>query len=182
MSIAGSHLFMKTRRFIARVLNICPPQSRWQRRVAELRTACRAEDGAILVMTVLMLPVIIGFIGLMLDGGLAYAARRELQDAADGAALAGAMQVDMQYFSETGIWRIADTGNIPGAITAHVAAQQICGRYAATCTTEVLPDFNYRTFRVIAERDKNTVLIHLLTGNPTIALRAESTSVMVPGY
>jgi uncharacterized membrane protein len=133
-------------------------------------------------MTALMLPIILGFIGLMLDGTLAYAARRELQDAADAAALAGAMQVDLQYFSETGLWRVADTGNIPGAMTAHEAALEICNLYGVACTSEVLPDFDYRTVRVVADTTRRTVFIHLLTQTPTIALQAESTSVMVPGF
>jgi uncharacterized membrane protein len=133
-------------------------------------------------MTALMLPVILAFIGLMLDGALMYAARRELQDAADAAALSGAMRVDLQYFADTGLWRVADTGNIPGAITAHEAADEICRVYEVTCLTEVLPDFDFRTFRVTAETTRRTVFIHLFTGTPSVSLRAESTSVMVPGF
>jgi uncharacterized membrane protein len=170
MSLAGSDLLVSTRR--AALL----------RGLGAWRRATSRDDGALLVMTVLMMPALLGIIGLMLDGALAYAARRELQDAADNAALAGAMQVDLQYFSDTGLWRVADTGNVPGAPTAHEAAQEICRIYGATCHTDVLADFDGRTFHVVAEKTKRTVLIHLVTGTPNLELAAEATSVMVPGF
>jgi uncharacterized membrane protein len=140
------------------------------------------DEGVILVVTVMMLPVILGFIGIMLDGALLYAARRELQDAADAAALAGAMQIDLQYFADTGVWRLADATNIDGAQTAHQAAQEVCGIYGVTCTTEVLPDYDFRTFRVRAETTKHTVFIQFLVGTSAVHLDTTATSVMVPGF
>jgi len=66
-----------------------------------------------------------------------YAARRELQDAADSAALAGAMQVDLGYFARKGRWRIAFDMNLPGARTADEAVQEVCARYGVTCESSV---------------------------------------------
>lgn len=48
------------------------------------------EDGQILVLVALMLVGFIGFAGLLTDGGMMQLSKRELQAAADAAALAGA--------------------------------------------------------------------------------------------
>jgi hypothetical protein len=48
------------------------------------------ENGQTLVFLVLVLLVLLGMLALVLDGGMAYAQRRALQNAADAGALAGA--------------------------------------------------------------------------------------------
>jgi Flp pilus assembly protein TadG len=50
----------------------------------------KRQSGQAIVLIALMLVVLIGFVGLALDGGRAYVDRRELQAAADAAALATA--------------------------------------------------------------------------------------------
>lgn len=54
------------------------------------RVALKEEQGATLIYLALMLLVLIGMIGLALDGGYAYYQYRRMQTAADAAALAGA--------------------------------------------------------------------------------------------
>jgi Flp pilus assembly protein TadG len=49
-----------------------------------------------------MLPLFLSAIGLSIDGGVVFAARRELQNAADGAARAAAAQIDLRTYRETG--------------------------------------------------------------------------------
>ncbi len=142
----------------------------------------RDEAGAILVVTVLMMPVILVTMGLMLDGSLLYAARRQLQDAADAAALAGAMQVDLEWFEATGEWRIADQSNIQGEPTAHEAADQICTIYGVYCFTDVPPAPVPRTFHVVAKTTRDMLFIHIFTGQRTVNLETEATSVLVPGF
>src|SRR5918993_962799 len=51
------------------------------------------DRGAVLVWTAIVLVVLIGFAGLAIDFGYAYYTGQKLQNAADGAALAGAHQV-----------------------------------------------------------------------------------------
>lgn len=51
----------------------------------------RGERGQILIMFTLAIAVIVGMLGLVLDGGAAYAQRRQEQGVADLAAMAGAM-------------------------------------------------------------------------------------------
>lgn len=55
------------------------------------------ETGQALVVVALMLPVLLGFVGLAVDYGRMAAARRQLQSDADAAALAGAQ--DLPYSS-----------------------------------------------------------------------------------
>ena len=52
------------------------------------RRRCSSEDGQVLIQVALMLVVLLTFVGLAIDGGLVYAERRQMQNAADAAALA----------------------------------------------------------------------------------------------
>ncbi len=55
-----------------------------------------AEKAQTLVVVAVLLVVLVGFLGLVIDGGNAYAQRRQMQHAADAAALAGARTIAMQ--------------------------------------------------------------------------------------
>ena len=65
-----------------------------------------AQRGQVIVWTAVMLPLFLSVIGLALDGGLVFAARREAQNAADAAARAGAMQIDERAYRESGGTRV----------------------------------------------------------------------------
>ena len=71
--------------------------------VQSLRTR---ERGQVIVWVAVMLPLFLSIIGLTIDGGLVFRARRELQNAADSAARAGAMQVDERAYRESGGERV----------------------------------------------------------------------------
>jgi uncharacterized membrane protein len=64
------------------------------------------QRGQVLVWTAVMLPLFLAIVGLALDGGLVFAARREAQNAADAAARAGAMQIDERVYRESGGTRV----------------------------------------------------------------------------
>ena len=64
------------------------------------------ERGQVIVWVAVMLPLFLSIIGLTIDGGLVFSARRELQNAADSAARAGAMQVDERAYRESGGERV----------------------------------------------------------------------------
>ena len=53
------------------------------------------QSGQVLVWLALLMPLLIGIAGLAIDGATVFTARRELQSVADGAARAGATQVDL---------------------------------------------------------------------------------------
>jgi Flp pilus assembly protein TadG len=61
---------------------------------AFLRSLCRDERGSILVQATIILVVIMGMIGLALDGGRYFMVNNDLQDLADAAALAGAAKLN----------------------------------------------------------------------------------------
>lgn len=54
----------------------------------------RTEDGAALVYTLIALPVMVGLVGFAFDMSRAMVLNTELQDLADAAAIAGAMEMD----------------------------------------------------------------------------------------
>ena len=59
----------------------------------------REEDGQTLVMTALCATVLIGFMGLAVDVGVLFHAKRNLQTAADDAAIAGRLcRIPVQDF------------------------------------------------------------------------------------
>ncbi|MCL4534618.1 MAG: pilus assembly protein [Bacteroidetes bacterium] len=51
------------------------------------------ERGATAVLVAIVLTVLMGFVGLVMDGGMMYETRRRLQNGVDGAALAGAWEL-----------------------------------------------------------------------------------------
>lgn len=70
-----------------------------------MRTAVvrlQAEEGQVLVMVALMMMGVVSVVGLVSDGGLVFAQRRDLQNVADAAAAAAAMQIDEAAYRSTG--------------------------------------------------------------------------------
>ena len=66
----------------------------------------RGESGAVLPLTAVMLLGLLAVAALVVDGGVLFAARRDLQGLADGAARAGAMAIDQGVLRETGAVRL----------------------------------------------------------------------------
>jgi uncharacterized membrane protein len=98
---------------------------------AWLRARGRDEAGQVIVLVALMLTGLVAVVGLAVDGGIVFAQRRDLQNLADAAALAGAMQLDEQAYRES------------GAVTLdEAAAEQIA--------TEYLTDVGDLTYTVAA--------------------------------
>ncbi len=61
----------------------------------------REDAGQAIVWVALMLPFFLAVVGVSLDGGLVFGARRELQNVADAAARAGAMQIDERVYRDS---------------------------------------------------------------------------------
>jgi hypothetical protein len=66
-----------------------------------LRRLTRGLAGQSVVYVAVMLPLFVSLVGLGIDGGVVFGARRELQDVADGAARAAAMQIDQTRYLNT---------------------------------------------------------------------------------
>lgn len=66
---------------------------RIRERIRALWNLNKNEKGAIAPLVALMLVAIVGFTGLVVDGGMLYETRRQLQNGVDAAALAGAWEL-----------------------------------------------------------------------------------------
>jgi Flp pilus assembly protein TadG len=88
------------------------PRLLWRRR--------RAERGAMAVMVALLLPVIMGLAGLVLDVGSWYVTKAQLQNAADAAALAGAGYLPGSPASAASAARTYAAYNVSGATVTSV--------------------------------------------------------------
>ena len=66
----------------------------------------RRESGAVVPLTAVMLLGLLAVAALVIDGGLLFAERRDLQGMADGAARAGAMAIDEELLRDDGAVRL----------------------------------------------------------------------------
>ncbi len=67
----------------------------------ETAISTTGERGQAIVWVAVMLPLFLSVIGLAIDGGIVFSYRRELQNVADSAARAGAMQIDQQVYRDS---------------------------------------------------------------------------------
>lgn len=67
-----------------------------------LRRLHREESGQAIVVVAILMTGLVAVVGLATDGGLVFSQRRDLQNVADAAALAGAMQIDEAVYRASG--------------------------------------------------------------------------------
>ena len=103
--------------------------------IRQVRAFLGDESGQAIVWVAVMLPLFLSIIGLAIDGGIVFSERRELQNIADGAARAGAMQIDERvYRASSGDRVVLDVeaarqvaatyvSSPPRGLTAEVAAE-----------------------------------------------------------
>jgi Flp pilus assembly protein TadG len=82
----------------------------------------KSRRGQAVVWVAVFLPFFLAIVGLAIDGGVAFTARVSLQGIADGAARAGAMQVDLPTYRATGVVAL-DTGSARDVARDYVARQ-----------------------------------------------------------
>jgi uncharacterized membrane protein len=84
----------------------------------------RLERAAVLPWAAVMMPLFLMAVGLVVDGGAAFDARRDLQNTADSAARAGAMQVDQPvYRASNGATVVLDQSSARATAAQFVASQ-----------------------------------------------------------
>jgi len=83
----------------------------------------RLERGYAMVWTAAMLPFLLIVVGLTVDGGVMFDGQRNLQNIADAAARAGAMQIDQNVYRQTNGATVALDQNA----ARDVAAQSVAG-------------------------------------------------------
>lgn len=60
------------------------------------------ERGQVMVFSAILMTGLVSVVGLVTDGGIVFSQRRDLQNAADAAALAAAMQIDEDEYRASG--------------------------------------------------------------------------------
>ena len=115
----------------------------------------RGETGQALVWVAVMLPLFLSVVGLAIDGGTVFDARRELQNVADSAARAGAMQIDQGvYRGSSGSTVVLDPAAARQAAAQYVASQG----HEFTATIAVAP----KTVVVQVSREVHTSFLRLV--------------------
>jgi len=70
-----------------------PIDSSKEKDVCRLKSLCRDDAGTIMAPLAIMMPILLGIVGLSIDLGSWYNAKRQVQAAADAAARAGALEL-----------------------------------------------------------------------------------------
>lgn len=114
----------------------------------------RGQAGQAIVWVAVMLPLFLSIIGLAIDGGMVFNARRELQNVADASARAGANQIDL---------RVYDASNGRTMVLDRDAAAQVATEYIALQGLPVDASISTGTQRVAVrvQRDVPTSFLQL---------------------
>lgn len=140
----------------------------------------REERGQIIVWFALMLVVLVGFAGLVIDGTYYFKQRQELQSIADGAALAGAMQ--LQYGALSSYLNMFKLEFLV-RLTAKEAAADYCELYGIDDPEISTPlEGLGEVITVKVSREIDTFFIHVLTSERKVVVTAEATARLAAGY
>ena len=140
----------------------------------------REERGQIIVWFALMLVVLVGFAGLVIDGTYYFKQRQELQSIADGAALAGGMQ--LQY-GQLSLYNMFKLEFLPGRLSAKKAAADYCELYGIADPEISTPVEQLgEVITVKVSREIDTFFIHILTSERKVLVSAEAHALLVAGY
>ncbi|WP_433619095.1 hypothetical protein ACQP2P_11290 [Dactylosporangium sp. CA-139114] len=112
---------------------------------------------------------LLGVAGLVLDGGLALAAKVQALDVAQAAARAGAQQLDLMQYRTTNV-AVLDSVRASAAARSWLAAAGVDGDATATTTTVT----------VTVRRASNTQLLQLV-GVDQLHVSATATATAVQG-
>ena len=129
----------------------------------------RARRGQALIWVALLLPLLLSIIGLALDGGIVFAARRQAQNAADAAARAGAQEIDIARYRDTGeVILDADWAR-------YEARRYLAGLGARDATVDIVGNRIFVTVR----RDVPLSFLRLVG---VASVRIEASAVAAPFY
>ena len=124
----------------------------------------RGERGAVAPLVAMMLLGLLALAALVIDGGLLFAERRDLQGMADGAARAGAMAIDEDLLRETGTVRLDPT-----------AARAAAERYLETAGVGGAIRIDADTLSVTVDlRERRPTLMMGLLGLRTVDVAAHA--------
>ena len=128
------------------------------------RWIARGEAGQALAWVAVMMPLFLSVVGLAIDGGTVFDARRELQNVADSAARAGAMQIDQGIYRQSS----GTTVVLDPAVAREAAAEYVSSQghgFSATITV------GSKTVVVEVSRNVSTSFLRLV-GISTVHITA----------
>jgi Flp pilus assembly protein TadG len=130
----------------------------------------RDEDGQTLVMTALCATVLIGFMGLAVDVGVAYHAKRNLQTAADDAAIAAAL--NYQYVA---------SGDPTAAAKAAAAKNGVDGSYVTVLASPTVGYHQGLGFFDVRVVQPQVAFLATVLNMPQIRVGARAVAGVTPG-
>lgn len=139
----------------------------------------RNEDGQALVISLLCLTILLGFVGLAADVGTLFYTKRQLQTAADSAALAGASEVN---FGLSAITTVANHDAVLNGVTngTNGFTVTVTNPYTPQNCPATCDPNNY--VEVAVSQTQNTLFMSLFSPNPTtVAARAVAFAQNSPG-
>jgi Flp pilus assembly protein TadG len=153
----------------------------------------RDERGQALIMISIMIPVMLGFVGLAIEGGRFMMMHSQLQDLADAAALAGAQKLTRESGSiaaaraaVNNTWAFKNTPRLSNDETSSIASQiasvHVCADISSDPCTDTTVDADARYVQVITIQ-RGIIPAFLVavgatsTNNTTATATAESISV-----
>jgi hypothetical protein len=140
---------------------------RCHRALWALRRSGRDDRGQVSGFAIIMVTAMIAVAGLVLDGGLAVAAKVRAVSVAQSAARAGAQQVDLRVYRQAGLVRL-------DVAKATAAAEDWLSRAGAAGTVTATP----LRVRVEVTATAETQLLSLV-GVASITVHATATAVAV---
>jgi hypothetical protein len=128
----------------------------------------RDDSGQVAPLLAVCMLGLLAVAGLVIDGGVLFSARRDLQSLADGAARSGAMAVDEQTLRDSGGSRIyLNPGDAELAVTDYLNLVGFDGSSETTASAD--------SVRVTLHKNHRTVLLSIV-GIRTVETRASSTA------
>lgn len=123
----------------------------------------KCQNGGIMLAWAVLLPVIIGTLGLGVETGTWYLSKRNLQTAADAAALAGARETTSTKRTSAAVAAITQNGFDASSITITVNNPPISGSYTT----------NNNAVEVVLSKPQGITFSSLFLGtNPVVAARS----------
>lgn len=130
------------------------------------------ERGQVIVLTVLSLIVLVGLAGFVIDVGHAYQVSRQLQGAADAAALAGAVNLPD---GSAAVAAAKLYGVTPGNKNAHPNLAGATETITATCVTSLTGCYPSNVLKITESINVDTTFLKVLGVN-TIPITIRSTA------
>lgn len=128
----------------------------------------RDDSGQVAPLLAVCMLGLLAVAGLVIDGGVLFAARRDLQSVADGAARSGAMAIDGQALRDSGGNRIyLNPGEAEVAVTDYLDLVEFAGTVETTASAE--------SVRVTLHKNHRMVLLSMV-GVGSVETRASSTA------